>query len=531
MNAASPSSRPLQIVAVALAIVNVVLATLWLQRDTAPPPIVESSAPSASPAPSASGATATPAVEKPSTENSGIAAAAAPRDATTNEATTATVYGTVRRRDGSKPGQGWVSIVGNGNGETTDEGAFVIAGVAPGSHELSARFTDELPFKATVAVKAPSTRFDVVLDHAWLLTVNAVTPDGAPLMETVREQNPQLPWFRGLSVAAFDAPVTTLPLTDYGSLTAGIGAFRDADGWRGEKALAKETIGILTLPPDRAVHVALLLRGAVVAQMPASPQQNEVTFTLTPEALLAVTATVKLRIVDAQGTPVVGARVALNDRQSMGGGMPTDAEGRVQLRHVQPGRMTLNVMSPKGYAPPLVCDAPAGTNLDLGDVVLRELRKVDILVEPVTGKLDVRGMWLEPPPNPAWQRKSSYAGGGEGNQQTLWLHPGRNALLATCDSGCAIVEIDTAALPPQPVHITLQPGGELRVQNRVGPRFTRASVRAPNGVVVFSTEATGTWGRTVRVPIGTYEAVLEGMNGTTTQQLNVGSDGATLVIE
>ncbi len=62
-------------------------------------------------------------------------------------------------------------------------------------------------------------------------------------------------------------------------------------------------------------------------------------------------------------------------------------------------------------------------------------------------------------------------------------------------------------------------GANVRIQNT-----------ATNAVQQMVTSNAGAYGF-FSLPIGTYDAVLEGMNGTTTQQLNVGADGATLVIE
>ncbi len=529
MNTPPAANRVLQIAAVMLAIANLVLCVVWLQREGTPPPVMAGST-------GASGAAEDPTAVTSAAAATTKAAADGPHDtpspldAAANRSQTATLFGSVRRHDGSKPANGWVGLTGRRGSQSGSSGSFAFAGLTPGSHQITARFDDELPFKATVEVAAPSTRFDIVLDETWLLTVSAVTPDGAPLMEAIRKTDTEVPWFRGLSAAAFEAPVTAVPMTEHTRLTAGLGEFREPDVWRGEKAKPQQVLGVLTLPPGRAVHVALLLRGAIVAQLPAAPGQSELVFTLTPEAVLAATAMVKFRLVDEKGAPIAGASVGLHDAQTHGGGPPSDAEGRVVLRNVQPGRLSLGTMNAKLTAPPLVCDVTAGANLDLGDIVMRERVKVDLVIEPTADRVFLHSLWLEPLPGPAWDRKSTYTG-GDGSARTVMLHPGRNALFASCDTGCAIVELDTAALPPQPLRMVLQPGASLRVENRVGPRFTRATVRSPGGVIVFSTEASGTWERTVRVPVGTYEVVCTGMNGTSTKQITVGTDGATLVID
>ncbi len=427
------------------------------------------------------------------------------------------------------PDKGWVSVDGSASVGCSDAGTYVLVGLTPGSKQLTAQFENEAPFQTTVEIEAPTTRVDIVLDQVWLLTVNVVTFDGTPLLEAVQKVTAE-PWGDGLSAVAFEAPMTPLPSSDHGSITAGFGTFRAANDRRSRKALPKQAVGVMTLPPDRPVHVALLLGSVALARMPAYPDQNQITFTLAPEMVLAMTATVTVRAVDHKGAPVVGARIALDDAKADGGGQPTDADGRVVLRYVRSGRLSLSADDPNLAAPPLVVDVKAGAKLDLGDIVLRERVKVDLVIRPVTDDIELWSVWLEPLPGPAFGRRQVQQH-VEGGRPTLRLHPGRNALFASCDSGCAIVELDTAALPPQPMRLKLQPGAPLRVENRVGPGFTRASVRTPGGVQVFSAEASGSWERTVRVPVGTYEVVCAGMNGTSTKQLTVGPEGATLVVE
>src|SRR5262249_52424752 len=155
----------------------------------------------------------------------------------------------------------------------------------------------------------PQTRIDVVLAARWLLTVNAVTAEGKPLREAV-------PGFEGLGLRSLRALAFAEPLA--GDLVssrsseyeAGLGPFRPNDPFlgRGDR-LPKEPLGVLALPPDRPVYVALLLGGTLIAQQAASPGQEKLDFVLAPAAILERTGTVTFRCLDPTGAPVAGAAV------------------------------------------------------------------------------------------------------------------------------------------------------------------------------------------------------------------------------
>jgi hypothetical protein len=279
------------------------------------------------------------------------------------------------------------------------------------------------------------------------------------------------------------------------------------------------------------VHVALLLRGGVVAQQPASPGDATLTFTLTPAELLARTGTVRLRVVDASGAAVTKAKVALHDDGSSGGGEPVDAEGRATLRHLQPGRLRLEVMGSEQKPRATNVDVRPGTELDLGDVVLLPTTAVDFRIEPFSEGTVVQVTCLEPDAIGKAQSAATRRAGMADASLKLIVGPGRHAVFAVNKHGCALLEFDTSALPALPIVMALRPQATLRLDNRVGTGLTRATIRSAAGVVVHESEYTGTSERDLPVPAGTYTATLVGMNGTATKQVAVGTDGGTLVVE
>ncbi|MDO8348930.1 MAG: carboxypeptidase regulatory-like domain-containing protein [Planctomycetota bacterium] len=525
----SPLLRPLQVAAIALGLADIGLSFAWARQETLPPPTMALAAPA--PPSNADPATATPAVTPPPAAiDTSIAAPARPT------ATEAILYGTAKRPDGSLVTEGVFWLYRGGEHVGTDSprrGTFVFAGLQPGTHVLRSRIDDELPLEHTIEVVGPRTRHDVVLPERWLLTVNAVTPDGAPLADAVQKQLPGVHWMRGLTAAAFldpiagDLPASTHPQTD-----VGIGKFRDGfNQMREGAAMPKQTIGVLALPTAPSVSVCLLLRNAVVAQMPATPGQTEITFTLAVDAVLGKTSTVRMRIVDASGAPVAGARVALDEPSTSSGGKPADAEGRFVAKNLKPGRVRLRVSHKEQHGPPAEIDIPPGHDLDLGDVVLQPSVVVELALDNFDGKGSVRTIWLDSPPQAGWSATESYHSAQNGASQKVALFPGRNVMVASAPAGVAIVEVDTRALPAQPIRFALQRGGSMLFRNGVGAGHVSVRLRARSGAQVRSIEFTGTSEYSIELPLGEYEAELTDITGAVTRRpISLGRDGAVLTI-
>jgi hypothetical protein len=468
MNAPSPWLRPLQVLATTLGVAIVALFVAWVRLD---PPLPVGAQPAHA---SSTRETGVPA-------GTVLAAEAAPPPAATNTAAApatppadprAVLYGSVKSADGSpmKSGVLWLyrgdEHVGT---QSLRDGTFVFAGLTAGEHRLDSRFDDELRVKRTVAVEAPRTRLDLQLAARWLLTVHAVTPEGTPLVEAISKQIKSPFWTRNLTAFAFLEPLPgDLAPSNFGEFEAGLGRFRGNDPFRSrrEKALPKQTLGVLTLPPDRPVHVALMLRNALVAQMAVPAGQPEVTFTLATDVLLAKTAKVRLRVVDEAGASVADARVGLSDMQTGSGGTPTDAEGRITFTGVIPGRLDLDVSHARLCAPPLHVDVAPGADLDLGDVTLRTGVDVELDLGNFGGKGGVRGYWLDAPPVAGRSVNEMYFSAENGPTWKARLFPGRHGLLATSGQGVAFVEIDTNTLSGQPIRFDLQPGAMLRLAYR-----------------------------------------------------------------
>jgi hypothetical protein len=310
--------------------------------------------------------------------------------------------------------------------------------------------------------------------------------------------------------------------------TGGLGEFRGDDRMRGGSALPKQTLGVLTLPPDRPAHVALLLRSAVVATQLVAAGQTEVVFTVPVADVTARLGRVRLRLIDATGNPLPKVQVALNDQQSGGGGKATDAEGRVVLEHLRPGRLGLEVRHASLRPPAVQIDVAGGADLDLGDIVLLKRSTVTLRIAGADDTTRATSTALAGT-LPGWARPSSNSLRVEKGEVTTWLPAGRHGIYVATATHCAFVEVDTTAMPAQPIQVALEPGAPLRMRCRIGGGTGAAIVRSPRGILVFDRELNGNWEQSLRVPPGAYEVeVAVGSGGPQRRMLTVPIEGAEL---
>lgn len=519
----------LALLAVVLAIADVALFLVWAQ------PTVEPSPHAAAPLPTAAPAVARPAngdIATPAPASSAASSTTRIATATSPSASTAIVFGTVRLADGM-PADGHAWLSGEGvpkGGSSITAGTFLFAGVPPGRFTFRTRIEQTMPMEREVEVVAPRTRLDVQLDAAWLLTVNAVTPEGLPLKEELAKAAPGARSIDGaLTALAFSDPIRgDLPLTELRQPTGGLGEFRGDDFMRRGKALPKQTLGVLTLPAGKPAHVALLLRSAVVATQLVTAGQTEVVFTVPVADVTARLGRVRLRLLDPAGNALPKVQVALNDRQSGGGGKATDADGRVVFEHLRPGRLGLEVHHPSLQPPSVQIDVAAGADLDLGDIVLQTRSTLTLRIAGADDSTRATSTALDGTlPGRARPGRNSLR--VEKGEVTTWLPAGRHGIYVANESHCAFLELDTAALPPQPIQVALEPGAPLRLRCGMSGGIGAAVVRSPRGIRVFDRELNSNWEQTIRIPPGAYEVEVTVGNGTPQRRsLTVPIEGAEL---
>lgn len=527
----SPLVRPLKILAGVLGLAILVLFLLWVRTMppamAAPDPATPAPVPRIVPDPEVGGIPAGSVVVKHPPADGPRARSVADLPAV--------LFGTVASADGAAIREGvlWLYCRDETVGTmVVRDGTYTFAGLREGPHQLRSRILGELPLDREVEVHAPATRLDLVLPRRWRLAVDLVTPAGEPLLPALAKENLRM-FLRGITAAAFrEPPAGDLPLSELAEVDAGIGRF---DGeplpfrQTGEKPLPPQTLGMLTVPPDTPVHVALLMRGHILAWQQAQPGLASVTFTLGTAEFFGHTGTVRLRLIDPDGAPITGGRVAINDAQTGGGAEPVDGEGRATLRHLQPGRLDLEIWHKELSAPWIQVDVGPGVELDLGSIVMRPGTAVEFAMAGFAGRGSISLFWLEPQPGTVG--KEIIVFNDPGKNQRLKVYPGRYALVAKAGNGVEVREVDLRFAPPGPIGFDLRPGAPLRIENRVGAGRARLELHDAAGLPVHQRELTGITSHLIFLPVGTYTAKISGMGGRVTRPtIELPKTGATLTV-
>ena len=528
----SPWQRPLQILAVALGVALAALLVAWVRMEPLAPTVAPGPVPSRPEATTADGPRVQPDASRP-TPQIALARAEGTPEVDAPAASGAVLFGSVLRADRSpvKTGSLFVYRADKHVGiASLRDGTFAFTGLQPGVHRVTSRIDDELPLEQEVALTAPTTRLDLVLATPWLLAVNLVTPAGTPLLDDLRQQV-KGQFFRGLLACACTEPLAgDLPPSNNAEVTTGVGTFRGNDGFDRAAALPKQTLGVLTLPPGEPLHIVLLLRNYVVAQMPASPGQEEITFTLGLDAVLGKLATVRVRLIDAAGAPVTDASVALNDAQTGGGGRKVDAEGRVTLDRLTPGRLNLEISHARLRAPRARIDVAPGADLDLGDLVLAPGVPVAFDLANFEGKGFLWFYSLDPL-RPGWTASAGHVAVENGKAQTFSLYPGRYGMHATGENGVALLEVDLRQGPAAPIRFDLRRGAALRIEYSVASGAVGLELWSEAGMLVRRRSVTTTMRESVELPEGTYTAAVTDAKGITTRRaIRLTGAGALLTV-
>jgi hypothetical protein len=274
--AIAATTRPLQALAALLTVAIVALFVVWIGREPVITPV---------PVPHANAASTTTSgrpVGAAESVDPGVGprvpdppATAAPPGDSGAGAMAAVLFGVVRRADGTSPAEGALDLHRGGahaGAQSLRTGTFAFAGLQPGAYRLTSRIADELPLDREVTIDAPTTRLDIDLGARWQLTVDAVTPDGTALREATKADPLAFRSVRAL--ASRDSLAGDLPGAGNLEIEAGLGTFRGDDMFGDRRALPKQTIGVLTLPADRPVHIALVFGSALLAQQPATPSRR-----------------------------------------------------------------------------------------------------------------------------------------------------------------------------------------------------------------------------------------------------------------
>jgi carboxypeptidase family protein len=230
--------------------------------------------------------------------------------------------------------------------DAKQEGAYALHALPFGTYSITASAEGYRPEEARLDLRPeqPVVRKDFTLREAVVLKVKVVTPDGRSLDEALQERQPLgAPPLTIVPVATREPPGDRF-FEVTGSLNNpfGVGSFWNY-GPRVQK-LPPGYLGVLILTGDLPVHVSLVLYHVVLETKRIEPGTDEVVFVVSPEALEANLASIRLKVVEAEsGGPIAGARVALQGSNFIDGGVRTDETGAARMEGRQPGRFELEV--------------------------------------------------------------------------------------------------------------------------------------------------------------------------------------------
>ncbi|MCA8968685.1 MAG: carboxypeptidase regulatory-like domain-containing protein [Planctomycetes bacterium] len=319
------------------------------------------------------------------------------------------------------------------------EGTYAVPSLQPGTYEISCRADGVTPLQAEIEIGTAATQvFDVELRRARQIKVKILDENGKP----------RLGIEYGI-VASKEALPEAYPMTNLRTVSRqGTGRFQGR--WQ-HRNLPEEYSGVLEVDTSEPIHVGVLLRQQVLARKLLAPDATEIEFIVATDALGAVYASARLRIVSIEtGMPIEGARVSFSDRQSGGMGKPTDADGFVTIDRIVPGILELEVRAKdREYYHSNIRVEP-GSKIDVGTIRLGAPRKIEGRVvdqqgKPVSGAKFTwiqRGRYAGIVP---WDRGASAGSKSDGTFALWGCGPGQYFVRAMTDDLACETTIDTTS--------------------------------------------------------------------------------------
>lgn len=360
---------------------------------------------------------------------------------------------------------------------------FLYPGLPPGRFEIKSVATGFLPYAETIDIEQGATRLehDVVLQRARILAVRMLTLDDRPLRPALMEltKSKRLPnLYSGISAIATRAePTMDFPLMSTVQPPFGIGRWRYESG-PPELDLPKDCYGFFELAKDEPLWISALFRSSLLVKTRVDAEQTEVTLRVDLDQILAKLGTVRLRVLDAATSqPLVGAKISLRDGH--GGGIPSisDAEGRVELLHLEPAVLQLHVSTESIRDRSLQLKLAPGQVIDLGDLRLAQPRTIKGRIENAREKSDVlrlSAMCLDAVPPGLSHGPVSARVAADGAFE-FNLPDGRYLVRAT-RAGGAFLEIDSRDFAETPLVFSLAPEAQLRIETQTVDPLVRLSL-------------------------------------------------------
>jgi hypothetical protein len=236
-------------------------------------------------------------------------------------------------------------------------------GLDPGTWWVS---TEKTGFRVTttrVALERPGDRkrCDLVLQKSRTVGIDVWSRDGRPFQSV----NAEL-------CSALVPVATLLPLPAsfrgrkvLGGNPFGVGRFRVSG-----RASSPASIGTLEVLVEEPVWVSLTLGTSVQGTVELDSSQEVVSFVITEEELLAVRASLYLRVVDEHGLAVPGARIVLDGRGTPPSIQLSGRMGEASFPTLPSGEYWLTVSAPGRAVHKQTMWLASSVRTDLGDIVL-----------------------------------------------------------------------------------------------------------------------------------------------------------------
>jgi hypothetical protein len=419
----------------------------------------------------------------------------------------------------------------------TEGGKFSLAGVPPGRLEVTCSADGHATFTTRVEVPAVPdlVRCDIVLQPQCKLRVRALTPDGKPLLDALREAKL---WYADPIAVASETPLpAVLPNANADKLKSDFGAARWTSNNSGDmrRRLTTDVAGELELTKPLPLHVGFCLANFVLETRLLAEAAEEITFVVPLDAIASRMCVVRGRVVDAETGLPIEAFVSVLPKTLSSSGRPVDADGRFLVESLPPGLLVLEARTEASHdGVKRELELVAGQQLEVGDVRLSRRagvsgRVLDPKGQPVAAAVRaVVADYLITQQYPALPQPTR--SDAQGSFRFDGMSRIRYVLVAEAAGAVGFTPIDVASSAPLPVEIRLRPATEVTLTWAAKSReYVTKRIVSHDGLAVWSDAAPSQV--TVRLPPGAYTIEICRGRQPSKQPLVVGTQPQTVEVQ
>jgi hypothetical protein len=430
--------------------------------------------------------------------------------------------------------------------DATSEGTYALHELEFGTYWVTASADGYRSVEETVELRSdrPSLQMDFKLQKCVALRVRVTTPGGESLLDVLESARAPRGARLLVAVATREPPGKRFE-EGTGRLDErlGVGRFKPQEPClEGNRT---DCLGTLLLDRELPVFVSLVHCQWVLQTKRVAGSEDEVTFVVSPDELLADLATIRAQVVDAAtGSPIHAARVTLGSGTCFDPGVATDPQGIATIARREPGRFDLMV-SASGYGHfRQSIDALPGELTDLGTVRLEqevtvEGRVLDLDGRPLAASFSL-GIVDPTDRSIRWFRSEECRSRGDGSLAIRGLGRGEYVIRTSNHDArdesawtgvpwvSGNVAVDTRAGPITGLEIELRPAARLVVQEVSGVIGDDLRFRVVDelGRELLAGRLHGTEPRPLSLPAGSYVVSLLDASGAplSEQSVDLGSE-------